>query len=65
MKEMAPNAAVADMGAGTTDWRRVVEAAGPQIAYYIYEFDFPSDPAQSAKIGFDYLGCGGQKPAGG
>lgn len=65
MKDMAPNAAVADMGAGTTDWRRVIEAAGPQIAYYIYEFDFPSDPAKSAKIGFDYLGCGSPKPAGG
>lgn len=60
MKDLAPNGAVADMGAGTTDWRRVVEAAGPQIAYYIYEFDFPSDPAKSAKIGFDYLHCGGK-----
>jgi sugar phosphate isomerase/epimerase len=59
MKDLAPNGAVTDMGAGTTDWRRVVEAAGPQIAYYIYEFDFPSDPAKSAKIGFDYLHCGG------
>lgn len=59
MKDLAPNGAVADLGRGTTDWRRVVEAAGPQIAYYIHEFDFPSDPAKSAKIGFDYLHCGG------
>lgn len=65
MKDLAANGAGTDMGAGTTDWRRVIEAAGPQIAYYIYEFDFPSDPAKSAKIGFDYLGCGGQKRAGG
>lgn len=57
MKDLAPNGAVTDMGAGTTDWRRVVEAAGPQIAYYVYEFDFPSDPMKSARIGFDYLSC--------
>lgn len=64
MKDLAANGAVTDMGAGTTDWRRVIEAAGPQIAYYVYEFDFPSDPAKSAKIGFDYLSCGGQKQPG-
>ena len=58
MKDLAPNGAVTDMGKGTTDWRRVIEAAGPQIAYYIYEFDFPSDPAKAAKTGFDYLSCG-------
>lgn len=57
MKDLAPNGAVADMGAGTTDWQRVIDAAGPQIAYYVYEYDFPSDPAKSARIGFDYLSC--------
>lgn len=61
MKDLAPNGAIAHMGMGTTDWRRVVEAAGPQIAYYIYEYDFPSDPAKAARIGFDYLHCGGGK----
>lgn len=60
MKNLAANGAVTDMGVGTTDWRRVIEAAGPQIAYYIYEFNFPSNPAKSAKIGFDYLSCGTQ-----
>lgn len=57
MKDLAANGAVTDLGTGTTDWQRVIKAAGPQIAYYIYEFDFPSDPAKSARIGFDYLSC--------
>lgn len=64
MKDLAPNGAVTDLGAGTTDWRRVIEAAGPQIAYYVYEFDFPADPVKSATIGFNYLTCGEKKPAG-
>jgi len=64
MKDLSATGSVTDMGAGTTDWRRVIEAAGPQVAYYIYEFDFPSDPAKSAKIGFDYLSCSGQKRGG-
>lgn len=38
MKDLAPNGAVADMGVGTTDWRRVIEAAGLQIAYLIDDF---------------------------
>lgn len=58
MKDLAANGAVTDMGHGTTDWRRIVEAAGPQIAYYIFEYDFPSDPLKAARTGFDYLTCG-------
>lgn len=60
MKDMAGNGAITDLGAGTTDWRRVVDAAGPSIQYYIFEFDFPVDPMRSARIGFDYLTCGGK-----
>lgn len=60
MKDYAANGAVADLGRGTIDWRRVVKAAGPQIGYYIYEYDLPPNPAESARIGFDYLTCGGR-----
>lgn len=57
MKDTAPSGAVADLGSGITDWRAVVHAAGPDIRYYVYEFDLPERPARSAQIGFEYLTC--------
>lgn len=57
MKDTADSGVVADMGAGTTDWREVVQAAGPGIRYYVYEFDLPENPLRSAEIGFEYLTC--------
>jgi sugar phosphate isomerase/epimerase len=57
MKDMAPSGAVADLGHGTTNWHEVIDAAGPAVRYYIYEFDLPANPARSAQIGFEYLTC--------
>lgn len=59
MKDMAQNTAITDLGTGIIDWHGVVDAAGPAIGYYIFEFDLPEKPMQSAKIAFDYLTCGG------
>lgn len=57
MKDTAPSGVVADLGAGTTDWRAVVHAAGPGIRYYVYEFDLPENPMRAAQVGFEYLTC--------
>lgn len=58
VKDTAPGGEIADLGRGTTDWRRIVSAAGPQVAYYLWEFDRPPNPLQSAKVAFDYISCG-------
>lgn len=58
VKDTAPDAAITDLGRGTTDWRRLVDAAGPQIAYYLWEYDRPPNPMESAKIAYDYMSCG-------
>jgi sugar phosphate isomerase/epimerase len=57
IKDLAANGAMAAPGKGVIDWRQVVAAAGPQIAYYIVEYDLPSDAAKVSKDGFTYLTC--------
>lgn len=63
MKDMAKNTAITDLGTGIIDWPGVVDAAGPAVKYYIFEFDLPDDPMKSARIAFDYLTCGGARTA--
>jgi sugar phosphate isomerase/epimerase len=58
IKDTAPDGKIADLGRGTTDWRRLLAAAGPQIGYYLWEFDYPPAPMESAAIAYTYLTCG-------
>lgn len=57
IKDTTQDGKIADLGRGTTDWARLIEAAGPQIGYYLWEFDMPPSPAQSSKIASDYFNC--------
>lgn len=61
IKDLSPTGTMTVAGKGIIDWRRVVTAAGPQIAYYIVEYDLPSDPVKIATAGFQYLTCGAGK----
>ena len=59
IKDTALDGSYTDLGRGTTDWSRLLIAAGPQISYYIWEHDNPTDPMASAKIGYDFMTCAG------
>ena len=48
---------ITDLGKGTTDWPAVFAAAGPQIRYYIWEYDDDPAPFVSAAIAYRYLRC--------
>lgn len=58
VKDTTPDGRITDLGRGTTEWAKIVEAAGPQIAYYLWEFDNPPNALESARIAHDYLSCG-------
>jgi sugar phosphate isomerase/epimerase len=58
IKDTTADGKIADLGLGTTDWRRVVAAAGSQVQYYLWEFDGPPKPLDSARIAFAYMTCG-------
>jgi sugar phosphate isomerase/epimerase len=58
VKDTAPDGKIADLGRGTTDWRRLMAAAGPQVGYYLWEFDGPPNPMESAAIAYNYMTCG-------
>ena len=58
IKDTTADGRIADLGRGTTDWRRVLAAAGPQVRFYIWEFDDPPQPLESARIAYDYMTCG-------
>jgi sugar phosphate isomerase/epimerase len=57
IKDTAPDGKYTDLGLGTTDWAKLVTAAGPQIGYYLWENDTPENPMASAKIAYDYMTC--------
>lgn len=57
IKDTAPDGKITDLGRGTTDWRKVMAAAGPQVGYYLWEFDGPPAPFQSAEIAYRYMTC--------
>ncbi len=57
VKDTAPDGKIADLGRGTTDWSKIVAAAGPNIGYYLWEFDRPPNPMASAKIAYDFMSC--------
>jgi sugar phosphate isomerase/epimerase len=57
VKDTGTDGAYTDLGAGTTDWKRVLDAAGPQIAYYFWELDQTPAPMASARTAHRYLTC--------
>ena len=58
VKDTTADGKITDLGRGTTEWDKVVAAAGPQVAYYLWEFDGPPNALESARIAHDYLACG-------
>ncbi len=57
IKDTTADGKIGDVGRGATDWSKIVAAAGPQIAYYLWEFDGPPNPMASAKIAYDFMSC--------
>jgi len=57
VKDTTADGRITDLGRGTTDWPAVFAAAGPQIRYYIWEYDDDPDPFRSAQIAYGYLRC--------
>jgi len=57
VKDTAADGTIADLGAGTTNWPAVFEAAGPGIRYYLWEHDETGEPLKSAEIAYRYLRC--------
>lgn len=47
---------IADLGVGVTNWPAVY-AAGKNVQYYIFEYDFPPDAMKSAEIAYKYMTC--------
>lgn len=57
VKDTTAGGRITDLGKGTTDWPAIFAAAGPQIRYYIWEYDDDPDPFASAAIAYRYLSC--------
>jgi len=57
IKDTAPNGSITDVGAGIIDWPRVYAAAGPDVKYYIWEYDGAPDPLKNAEIAYKYMRC--------
>jgi sugar phosphate isomerase/epimerase len=58
VKDTAADGSITDLGKGTTDWGAVFAAAGPNVRYYVWEYDGDPDPFASAKIAYRTLRCG-------
>jgi sugar phosphate isomerase/epimerase len=58
VKDTAADGSITDLGKGTTDWSAVFQAAGPQIPYYVWEYDDDPAPFESARIAWHTLRCG-------
>ena len=57
VKDTAPDGKITDLGAGVIDWTRVYAAAGPDVKYYIWEYDGAPDPLKNAEIAYKYMRC--------
>jgi sugar phosphate isomerase/epimerase len=57
VKDTAADGSITDLGKGTTDWPAVFAAAGPQIRYYVWEYDGDPAPFESARIAWHTLRC--------
>ena len=55
---MAANARPTDLGTGVLDYTKLLEATDSHVAYYVWEYDHPPMPLQSAEIAYRYMTCG-------
>lgn len=58
VKDTRPDAGITDIGRGITDWPAIFQAAGPDVRYYIWEYDGVPDVFSSAGIAYRFLRCG-------
>ncbi len=57
VKDTTADGKITDLGAGTTDWPAVFRAAGPGVAYYIWEYDGVPDVFKSGEVAYRFLRC--------
>ena len=57
VKDTATDGKITDVGKGIIDWPRVYAAAGPDVKYYIWEYDGAPDPMKNAEIAYKYMRC--------
>ena len=57
IKDLGANRRPTDLGAGVVDLTALIEAAGPQIQYDIWESDHPPKPKESAAIAYKHMTC--------
>lgn len=57
VKDTTPDGKITDVGAGIIDWPRVYAAAGPDVKYYIWEYDGAPEPMKNAEIAYKYMRC--------
>ena len=57
VKDTAPDGKITDVGKGIIDWPRVYAAAGPDVKYYIWEYDGAPEPMKNAEIAYKYMRC--------
>jgi len=57
VKDTAPDGKITDLGSGVIDWPRVYAAAGPEVKYYIWEYDGAPEPMKNAEIAYKYMRC--------
>jgi sugar phosphate isomerase/epimerase len=57
VKDTSPDGKITDVGAGIIDWPRVYAAAGPDVKYYIWEYDGAPNPMKNAEIAYKYMRC--------
>lgn len=56
VKDRAEDGGFANLGEGTIDFRRIFRATWPlEVDEYIVEHDEPTDPLETAQVGYDYL----------
>ena len=57
VKDTATDGRITDLGKGIIDWPRVYAAAGPDVKYYIWEYDGAPEPMKNAEIAYKYMRC--------
>jgi sugar phosphate isomerase/epimerase len=57
VKDTAPDGKITDVGKGIIDWPRVYAAVGPDVKYYIWEYDGAPEPLKNAEIAYKYMRC--------
>ncbi|MEP7311255.1 MAG: TIM barrel protein [Pseudomonadota bacterium] len=58
IKDVDSNFKPTDLGAGVVDFKKILAAAGPQIEYFIWEYDHPPKPMESAALAYRFMTCG-------